>query len=102
VTLLVCPIGSEDKELLMTTDARPTLEEVLAAFGASAPCPRRVFGDAPELGAACGRVPGGRFHRRPVDADKISVVDVAGFVGRLTLRYQPRTVELRAGPAVRR
>jgi integrase/recombinase XerD len=36
------------------------------------------------------------FAGGPVDVARISVGDVAGFVGDLTLRYEPRTVELAA------
>jgi integrase/recombinase XerD len=93
----LCPIGSEDKEHLMASGERLTREEMLAAFDEHL---RRVRGVCAGtrrnyarfagafLQAAC---PGG-----PVEVARIQAHDVAGFVGSLTGRYQPRTVELAA------
>jgi integrase/recombinase XerD len=94
----VCLIGSEDKEQLMaTTRGRWTAELVLAAFDEHL---RRTRG----LCAGTRR----NYERYAqaflvtvftgglVDVAAIQVGDVVGFVGDLTGRYQPRTVELAA------
>lgn len=74
-----------------------TPEEVLAAFDQHL---RRVRGVCPGTRRNYGRYAGAFveavFADGPVDVARISVGDVAGFVGGLTLRYQPRTVELAA------
>lgn len=81
----------------MTTHDRLTPEEVLAAFDQHL---RRVRGVCPGTRRNYGRYAGAFveavFADGPVDVARISVGDVAGFVGGLTLRYQPRTVELAA------
>jgi integrase/recombinase XerD len=93
----VCPIGSEDKELLMTTHDRLTLEEVLAAFDEHLHRVRGVCsGTRRNYMRYAGAFLETVFTDGPVDAERIRVGDVAGFVGGLTLRYQPRTVELAA------
>jgi site-specific recombinase XerD len=92
----LCPIGSEDEEQLMVTARdRWTGEHLLAAFDEHL---RRTRG----LGAGT-RGNYGRyawvfletvFADGPVDVAAIHVREVVGFVGDLTSRYQPRTVEL--------
>jgi site-specific recombinase XerD len=93
----VCPIGSEDKEQLMTTRDRLALEEVLAAFdehlrrtrGACAGTRRNYVRYA---GAFLQTVFAGGL----VAAAEIRVQHVVGFVSGLNGRYRPRTVELAA------
>jgi len=93
----LCPISSEDKEQLMTTRDRLTLEEVLAAFDEHL---RRTRGVCP--GTRCNYASFVRaflqavFAEGPVEVVKINARDVFGFVGGLTRRYQPGTVELAA------
>jgi integrase/recombinase XerD len=91
------PVGSEDKEQLMASGDRLTREEVLAAFDEHLRRTRGVCAGtrrnyarfaAAFLQSAC---PGG-----PVEAARFHARDVAGFIGSLTGRYQPRTVELAA------
>jgi integrase/recombinase XerD len=91
------PIGSEDKEQMMTSGDRSTLEEVLGAFDE-------------HLLRTCGVCPGTRrnyarfvraflqtvFHDRPVRVAEIHPRDVIEFIGGLSRRYRPRTVELAA------
>jgi site-specific recombinase XerD len=95
--LLVCPIGSEDKELLMTTHDGLTPEEVLAAFDEHLHRVRGVCsGTRRNYLRYAGAFLEALFADGPVDTAVISAGDVAGFVGGLMLRYQPRTVELAA------
>jgi integrase/recombinase XerD len=93
----VCPIGSEDKEQLMTARDRLAVEDVLAAFGEHL-C--RTRGVCPGAGLNYARYAGAFlqtvFAGSPVVPAEIRVQDVAGFVGGLSGRYRPRTVELAA------
>jgi integrase/recombinase XerD len=94
----VCPIGSEDKEQLMaTTRDRWTAEDLLAAFDEHL---RRTRGVCAGTRRNYRRYVQGFletvFAGGPVDVATISVGDVVGFVGDLTRRYRPRTVELAA------
>jgi len=91
------PIGSDDKEQLMTTRDRLTLEDVLAAFDEHL---RRTRGVCAET-----RVNYARFVRAflqtmftdgPVEVGTIHPGDVVEFVGGLSPRYRPKTVELAA------
>jgi site-specific recombinase XerD len=91
----LCPIGSEDKEQLMTTRGLLTLEEALAAFDEHLRCTRGVC-----AGARCNYA---RFVRAflqtvvadgRVDVAQFSARDIVGFVGGLSRCYRPRTVEL--------
>jgi integrase/recombinase XerD len=93
----LCPIGSEDKEQLMASGDRLTQEEVLAAFDEHL---RRTRGVC-----AGTRRNYARFVRAflvtvfadgPAEVAVIHARDVVGFVGGLTGRYRPRTVELGA------
>jgi site-specific recombinase XerD len=94
---LVCPIGSEDKEQLMTTRDRLALEEVLAAFDEHL---RRTRGVCPGTRRNYGRFAGAFlqtvFAGGPVVPAEIRVQQVVGFVAAATRRYQPRTVGLAA------
>jgi integrase/recombinase XerD len=93
----LCPIGSEDKEQLMASGDRLTREEVLAAFDEHLRRTRGVCVKARRNYARFVRAflqevfPDG-----PVEAARIQAREVVGFVGGLTGRYQPRTVELAA------
>jgi integrase/recombinase XerD len=93
----LCPIGSEDKEQVMVSGDRLTREDVLAAFDEHL---RRVRGVCAGTRRNYGRFagaflqwacPGGL-----VEAARIGARDVDGFVGSLSGRYRPRTVELAA------
>jgi site-specific recombinase XerD len=91
------PIGSEDKEQLMTTRDRLTLEEVLTGFDEHL---RRTRGVCPGT-----RRNYARFVRAflqtvspagPLEVAQMHPRDVIEFVGGLSGRYRPRTVELAA------
>jgi integrase/recombinase XerD len=91
------PLGSEDKEHLMASVDGLAREEVLAAFDehlrrTRGVCARARHNYCRFVQAFLEAVfPGGR-----VDASLIQAREVAGFVGGLTGRYQPGTVELAA------
>jgi integrase/recombinase XerD len=91
------PIGSEDKEQLMTSRDRLTLEEVLAAFDEHL---RRTRGVCPGTRRNYARFVRAflpvMFGDGPVEVAKIRACDVVEFVGGLSRRYQPVTVELAA------
>jgi integrase/recombinase XerD len=93
----LCPTGSEDKEQLMTTHDRLTVEEVLAAFGEHL---RRTRGVCAGTRSNYARFAGAFlqtvFAGGPVVPAEIRVRHVVGFVAAATCRYQPRTVELAA------
>jgi integrase/recombinase XerD len=94
----VCPIGSEDKEHLMaTTRDGWTAENLLEAFDEHL---RRTRGVCAGTRRNYGRYARGFlravFADGPVDVATIRAGDAAGFVGELTRRYRPRTVELAA------
>jgi integrase/recombinase XerD len=94
---LVCPFGSEDKEQLMTTRDRLTREEVLAAFDEHLRRTRGLCaGTRRNYARFAGAFLQGAFPGGPVEVARIHVRDVTGFIGSLTGRYQPRTVELAA------
>jgi integrase/recombinase XerD len=89
---------SEDKEQLMAaTRDLPAVEEVLAAFDEHL---RRVRGVCAGTRRNYGRYAGAFLQAvcggGPVDVAAIRAGDVAGFVGDLTRRYRPGTVELAA------
>jgi site-specific recombinase XerD len=91
------PIGSEDKEQLMTSGDRPTLEEVLAAFDehlhrTRGVCPGSRRNYARSVRAFLQTV----FDDRPVRVAEIHPRDVVEFIGALSHRYRPKTVELAA------
>jgi integrase/recombinase XerD len=93
----VCPIGSEDKEQLMTTHDRLRLEEVLAAFDEHL---RRTRGVCAGTRLNYARYSGAFlqtvFAAGPVVPAEIRAQHVAGFVSGLTGRYRPGTVALAA------
>jgi integrase/recombinase XerD len=93
----LCPIGSEDKEQLMTSRDRVALEEVLAAFDEHL---RRTRGVCPGTRRNYARFVRAflqvMFCHGPVEVAKLGARDVVGFVAGLPGRYQPRTVELAA------
>jgi integrase/recombinase XerD len=90
------PIGSEDKEQLMTRD-RLTLEEVLAGFDEHL---RRTRGVCPGTRRNYARFVRAFlqtvFPAGLVEVAQIRPRDVIEFVGGLSGRYRPRTVELAA------
>jgi integrase/recombinase XerD len=94
----LCPIGSEDKEQLMaTTRDRWEAGHVLAAFDEHLRRTRGLCAGTRRnyeryAQAFLARV----FADGPVDVAAIQAGDVVSFVGDLTCRYQPRTVELAA------
>jgi site-specific recombinase XerD len=94
----VCLIGSDDKEQLMaTTGDRWAAEDVLAAFDEHLRRTRGVCaGTRRNYGWYAGAFLESVFAGGPVDVAAIRVGDVVGFVGGLTRRYRPRTVELAA------
>jgi site-specific recombinase XerD len=93
----VCPIGSEDKEQLMTTRDRLMLEEVLAAFDEHLRRTRGVCaGTRRNYARFAGAFLQAVFAGGPVVVAEIRVQHVVGFTAGLTRRYQPRTVELAA------
>jgi integrase/recombinase XerD len=91
------PIGSEDKEQMMSVRGEWTIEDALAAFDehlrrARGVCPGTRENYARFAGAFLRKVfPGGR-----VEVGQICVRDVIDFIGAATRRYQPATVELAA------
>jgi site-specific recombinase XerD len=91
------PIGSEDKEQLMASHDRSTLEEVLAAFDEHLRRTRGVCAGTRRNYARFARMflqvvfAGG-----PVEVALIHARDVVGFVGGLAGRYQSGTVALAA------
>jgi site-specific recombinase XerD len=91
------PTGSEDKEQLMTTRDRLTLEEVLTGFDQHL---RRTRGVCPGTRRNYARFVRAflqtMFPAGPVEVAQIHPRDVVGFVGGLSRRYRPRTVELAA------
>jgi integrase/recombinase XerD len=91
------PIGSEDKEQLMTSGGRSTLEEVLGAFDehlrrTRSVCPGSRRNYARFVRAFLQTV----FDDRPVRVAEIHPRDVVEFIGALSRCYRPRTVELAA------
>jgi integrase/recombinase XerD len=94
----VCPIGSEDKEQLMaTTRGRWTAELVLAAFDEHLRRTRGLCaGTRHNYERYAQAFLATVFANGLVDVAAIQAGDVVGFVGDLTGRYQPRTVELAA------
>jgi hypothetical protein len=92
------PIGSEDKEQLMTTARdRWTAEALLAAFDEHLRRARGVgAGTRRNYARFVGALLETVFTDVPVDPARIGVGDVIDFVDALTRRYQPRTVELAA------
>jgi integrase/recombinase XerD len=91
------PIGSEDKEQLMTARDRLTLEEVLAAFDEYLRRTRGVCAGTRRNYARFVRAfLQAVFADGTVGVAEIHPRDVAGFVGGLTRRYRPGTVELAA------
>jgi integrase/recombinase XerD len=93
----LCPIGSEDKEQLMASGDLLPREEVLAAFDEHL---RRVRGVCAGTRRNYARFAGAfllaMWPEGPAEVAGIHPRDVTGFVGSLTGRYQPRTVELAA------
>jgi integrase/recombinase XerD len=83
----------DDKERLMTSHDRLTLEEVLAAFDEHL---RRVRGVSPGTRRNYGKYVGeflmAVFDDRGVAFAEVRSPEVAAFVGELSGRYQPRTV----------
>jgi site-specific recombinase XerD len=95
----VCPIdGSEDKEHLMaTTRGGWTAENLLEVFDEHLRRTRGVCaGTRRNYGRYAGAFLQAVFADGPMDLATIRAADVAGFVGELTRRYRPRTVELAA------
>jgi site-specific recombinase XerD len=93
----VCPIGSEDKEQLMTAHDRLRLEEVLAAFDEHLRRTRGVCaGTRLNYARSAGAFLQTVFAGGPVVPAEIRVQHVVGFVSGLTGRYRPGTVALAA------
>jgi integrase/recombinase XerD len=95
----LCPIGSEDKEQLMATtrDRWWTAEHVLAAFDEHLRRTRGLCaGTRHNYERYAQAFLATVFANGLVDVAAIQAGDVVGFVGDLTGRYQPRTVELAA------
>jgi integrase/recombinase XerD len=91
------PIASEDKEQLMTTRDRLTLEEVLAAFDEHLRRTRGVCsGTRRNYARSAGAFLQTVFAGGPVAVAEIRVQHVVDFVAAATLRYRPKTVELEA------
>jgi len=91
------PIGSGDKEQVMSVRDEWTVEEALGAFDEHL---RRARGLCAGTRRNYGRYAGvfleTVFCAGPVDVAQIHPGDVVAFVGDLTRRYRPRTVELAA------
>jgi site-specific recombinase XerD len=90
-------IASEDKEQLMRSPDRLTPEAVLAGFDEHLHRTRGVCAGTRRNYARFVRAfLHTRFPDGPVEVAKIDPRDVVGFVGGLTGRYRPRTIELAA------
>jgi integrase/recombinase XerD len=93
----LCPISSEDKEQLMTSGERWTVEVSLAVFDEHLRRTRGVCAGTRRNYARFVRAfLETVFVEGPVEVAKLDARDVVGFVAGLTRRYQPRTVELAA------
>jgi integrase/recombinase XerD len=91
------PIGSEDKEQLMTTRDRLTLGEALAGFDEHLRRTRGVcLGTRRNYARFAGAFLQFAFADGPVAVAQIRPRDVVEFVGGLSRRWQPGTVELAA------
>jgi site-specific recombinase XerD len=92
----VSPVGSEDKEQLMAaTRDRWTTEKLLAAFDVYLGRIRGVCaGTRRNYGRYARAFLETVFADGPMDVAAIRAGDVADFVGDLTRRYRPATVEL--------
>jgi integrase/recombinase XerD len=84
----------DDKEKLMTSHDRLTLEEVLAAFDEHLDRVRGVCpGTRRNYAKYAGEFLTAVFDDRGVEFAEVRAPEVAAFVGGLSGRYQPRTVE---------
>jgi integrase/recombinase XerD len=93
----LCPIGSGDKEQLMTIHDRWTVEDVLAVFDEHLCRTRGVCaGTRRNYSRFVRAFLEAVFTGGPVDPASIRVSDVVDFVGASTRRYQAGTVELAA------
>jgi site-specific recombinase XerD len=91
------PVGSEDKEQLMTPRDRLALEGVLAAFDEHLRRTRGVcLGTRGNYVRFAGAFLQTVFADRPAAVAEIRVQDVVDFVAAATRRYRPKTVELAA------